>query len=290
MKFGIMFANVWTFGDPAGAIELAQAAEAAGFESLWTVEHVVIPKGYKSEYPYSPDGRMPGPDDMSMPDCLMWLAYVASATSTIRLGTGVLVLPQRNPVVLAKELATLDHMTGGRVELGIGAGWLAEEFEAIGVPFESRGARTDEHVEALRALWTQAPASYTGEHVAFHDVYSRPAPDQQSIPIVIGGHTKVAARRAGRLGDGFFPGTNDVSELLPVMREAAANAGRDADAIELTLPVEHISGQAAIDVVQNRIDQGASRVGVPSLLFAFSGEPLVDSLRRYADEVMAKFS
>src|SRR5690349_12887438 len=149
-----MFANTMSWTTGGGAVEAARSAEAAGFESLWTVEHVVYPDDYVSAYPYSTDGRMPAVPSTPIPDPLVWLAFVASATSTIRLGTGVLILPQRNPVVLAKELATLDHMTGGRVELGIGAGWLAEEFEAIGVPFESRGARTDEHVEALRALWT----------------------------------------------------------------------------------------------------------------------------------------
>ncbi len=288
MKFGIAFANVLGFGDPAGAVELAQAAEAAGFESLWTVEHVVVPKGYQSEYPYADGGRMPGPEDIPLPDCLIWLTYVAAATSTIRLATGVLVLPQRNPVILAKELATLDHLSGGRVELGVGAGWLAEEFAAIGVPFDDRGAREDEHIEALRALWTQSPASYEGKLVQFHDVYSRPAPDQGSIPIVVGGHSKAAARRAGRLGDGFWPASGDVTELLATMRAAATDAGRDPDSIEITLGVDQFSGQAALDAVKARADDGAHRIVVPSIPFAFSGEPLADALRRYADDVIAK--
>src|SRR5205823_1109354 len=169
--------------DRVGAIELAQAAEAAGFESLWTVEHVVVPAGYQSTYPYAEDGRMPGPENLPIPDPLIWLSFVAAVTETIRLGTGILILPQRNPIVVAKEIATLDHLSGGRVELGVGAGWLEEEFDAIGVPFEDRGRRLDEHIEALRALWTGDPATFDGDLVQFGAVHSNPKPDQHPIPI-----------------------------------------------------------------------------------------------------------
>jgi probable F420-dependent oxidoreductase len=288
VKFGIMFANVLGFGDPGGAIELGQAAEASGFESLWTVEHVVVPKGYQSEYPYAEGGRMPGPENMPLCDPLMWLTYVAAATTTIRLGTGVLILPQRNPVVLAKELATLDHLSGGRVILGIGSGWLEEEFDAIGVPFATRGKRTDEHIEALRALWTQSPSTYDGEMVSFRDVFSHPQPDQGSIPIVVGGHTKVAARRAGRLGDGFMPAKGELDDLLITMRATAAEAGRDADAIEITTGFDRISGDGVLDELKALRDKGVHRVGVPSIPFAFSPDGLVDSLNRFGDEIIAK--
>jgi probable F420-dependent oxidoreductase len=155
MKFGIVFANTGPFADGGAAAEMAVAAEAAGFESLWTVEHVVVPSGYDSAYPYDPSGKMPGGEDVDIPDPLIWLSWVASATSTIRLATGILIVPQRNPVVLAKELATLDHLSGGRMELGIGVGWLEEEFDAIGVPFAERGRRTDDHIAAMRALWSR---------------------------------------------------------------------------------------------------------------------------------------
>jgi alkanesulfonate monooxygenase SsuD/methylene tetrahydromethanopterin reductase-like flavin-dependent oxidoreductase (luciferase family) len=142
VRFGIMFANVGPMAHAEGAVAIAQSAEAAGFESLWTVEHTVVPAGYQSAYPYSDSGRMPGPEDSDIPDPLIWLSFVAGATSTIRLGTGILILPQRNPVTLAKEVATLDRLSKGRVELGVGVGWLAEEFEAIGVPFKERGKPT----------------------------------------------------------------------------------------------------------------------------------------------------
>ena len=163
MRFGAMFANIMSWADGPGAVEAARAAEAAGFESMWTVEHVVYPDDYKSAYPYSENGKMPAVPSTPIPDPLIWLSYIASATTTLRLATGILILPQRNPVVLAKELATLDHLSGGRVELGIGVGWLKEEFQALGIPWERHGARTDEYVGAMRALWASDSTSFEGE-------------------------------------------------------------------------------------------------------------------------------
>ncbi len=210
MKFGLRYASLGRYSNGPAAVELAQAAEAAGFDSIWTVEHVVVPQGYQSRYPYSPSGRMgSGLEDYPIPDPLIWLAYIASATRTIKLGTAILILPQRNPVVTAKAVATLDHLAGGgRVLLGIGVGWLAEEFAALGLPFDDRGPRTDEYVAAMRALWSQECATFKGRFVSFDQVFCRPRPPERSIPIVVGGDTVTAARRAGRLGDGYFPARN----------------------------------------------------------------------------------
>jgi probable F420-dependent oxidoreductase len=231
MKFGIIFANTGPFANGPAAAEMAVAAEAAGFESLWTVEHVVVPSGYESTYPYDPSGKMPGGEDFDIPDPLVWLSWVASATSTIRLATGILIVPQRNPVVLAKELATLDHLSGGRMELGIGVGWLEEEFDAIGVPFAERGRRTDDNVAAMRALWSEEKATYHGEFTSFDDCISRPRPVNGSIPVHVGGHTDIAARRAGRLGDGFFPGRGtpqDLARSMELVRATATTAATPA--------------------------------------------------------------
>ena len=142
MKFALRYCNLGPYVDPARAIELVQAGEEAGFESAWTVEHTVVPKGYRSTYPYSASGRMSKDDDLAIPDPLIWLAYVAAATSRIKLGTAILILPQHNPVITAKQVATLDHLSGGRMLLGVGVGWMKEEFDAIGAEFESRGLRT----------------------------------------------------------------------------------------------------------------------------------------------------
>jgi probable F420-dependent oxidoreductase len=227
---------------------------------------------------------MPGGERAEIPDPLIWLAYVAAATSRIRLATGILILPQRNPVTLAKELATLDVLSGGRVELGIGVGWLEEEFDALGVPFADRGPRTDDFVAALRVLWSDGDDTYHGRFCDFTNANSYPKPVQPgSIPVVVGGHTQVAARRAGRLGDGFFPGVFQADQLPPLLdtvRSSARDAGRDPDAIEIT------SGAFDYDSAARLVDLGVSRAVVPPL--AFDLEKLRSRLGRFSDEVIAK--
>ena len=174
---------------------MGRTAEAAGFESVWTVEHVVYPDDYSSTYPYDRSGRMAMTSDTPLPDPLVWLTWVAAHTERLRLATGILILPQRNPLVLAKQVATLDELSGGRMDLGIGVGWLREEFEALGVPFEGRGRRTDDHVAAMRAVWDGDHAAHEGEFVSFSGVSVNPKPVNGRVPIHVGGHTEAAARR-----------------------------------------------------------------------------------------------
>jgi len=287
MKFGLRYASLGRYADGPAAVELAQAAEAAGFESIWTVEHVVVPHAYQSRYPYAASGRMgSGLEDFPIPDPLIWLAYIASATRTIKLGTAILILPQRNPVVTAKAVATLDHLAGGgRVLLGIGVGWLAEEFAVLGVPFEDRGPRTDDYVQAMRALWSQECASYHGRFVSFDNVFCRPLPPERRIPIIVGGDTVAAARRAGRLGDGYFPARSVPDEIFDEMRRAAESAGRDPAAIEITFsaPAE----PADIEALARR---GVSRVAVP--VSSAAGLPAQlrtpEDVLRYGKDVIAR--
>jgi probable F420-dependent oxidoreductase len=288
MKFGLRYASLGRYGNGPAAVELAQAAEAAGFDSIWTVEHVVVPQAYQSRYPYSASGRMgSGLEDFPIPDPLIWLAYIASATRTIKLGTAVLILPQRNPVVTAKAVATLDHLAGGgRLLLGIGVGWLAEEFAALGLPFADRGPRTDEYVEAMRALWSQECATFKGRFVSFERVYCRPLPPERRIPIIVGGDTAAAARRAGRLGDGYFPARTPSPALLDEMRRAAEAAGRDPKSIEIT-----VAAPADPSEIEALARQGISRVGVP--VSAAAGLPAQvrtpEDVLRYGREVIAHF-
>ena len=284
MEFGIIFANTGTYTEAEGARVIASAAEEAGLDSLWTVEHVVVPSGYESPYPYSKSGKMPGPEESPIPDPLIWLTYVAAVTTRLKLGTGILILPQRNPVVTAKEVATLDRLSGGRVLLGVGVGWLEEEFDALGVPFEGRGARLDEYVAALRALWTEDKATFQGDFVSFTDCILRPQPVDGTVPIHIGGHTQRAARRAGELGDGFFPGVGDPAKLeglLATMRSSAETAGRDPDAIEVTA-----GGVLDPDGVKRFADLGVHRVVIPPL--AYDEEGLRRQLGTFAEDVIAK--
>lgn len=284
-----MFANVATYTQPEGAKAIGQAAEAAGFESLWTVEHVVVPEGYESTYPYDASGRMPGPESSEIPDPLIWLSFVAAHTTTIRLATGILILPQRNPFIVAKEIASLDRLSGGRVRLGVGVGWLEEEFNVLGVPFRERGRRTDEYIAVLRALWTQGPASYDGEFFSFTDCWSRPAPDQGSVPIVIGGHSEAAARRAGRLGDGFFPGRGedeDFPHLIQVMRQTAEDNDRDPDAIQVTTGTGKIFGSDPVGAVQELAELGVTRLVIPPL--SFDPTTIGEVLGQFGENVIAK--
>ncbi|MDP6377556.1 MAG: LLM class F420-dependent oxidoreductase [Pseudomonadales bacterium] len=259
MKFGLRYCNTGRYVQPEKAVELLQAAEDAGFESAWTVEHTIVPAGYVSRYPYSEDGKMAdGRVDFPIPDPLIWLAYVAAQTSTIKLGTAILILPQHNPVTVAKQIASLDVMSNARVLLGVGVGWLREEFEVLNSDFESRGARTDEYIRAMRHLWRDDAPTFDGEYVRFSEAYCRPQPVNGTVPVIIGGHAPAAARRAGRLGDGFFPARDLSEELVALMRQTAVDAGRDPEAIEITTgsPVD-------MDDLAGMASRGISRVVVP---------------------------
>ena len=253
MKFGLRYCNTGAYVDPAKAVALAEAAEQAGFESMWTVEHTVVPGGYGSTYPYAAGGKMAGGNDaVPLPDPLIWMAYVAAATKRVKLATGIMILPQHNPVVVAKQVATLDHLSGGRILLGIGVGWLKEEFDALGVPFEDRGRRSDEYMKALRELWGAEKPSFEGDFVRFKDAYCRPQPVNGHVPLIVGGHSVAAAKRAGKLGDGFFPARGAPQDLFDIARNAAREAGRDPDQLEFTVSLpdnlEDIPALAAMGV------------------------------------------
>lgn len=289
VKFGIAFANSGPLAEGPTAAACARAIEAAGFDSIWTVEHVLVPVDYASTYPYARSGRMPGGETVDIPDPLVWLAYVAAATEALLLGTGILILPQRNPAVVAKEVATLDKLSGGRVRLGIGVGWLEEEFDALGVPFAGRGKRTDAYVAAMRALWT-------GERVDLDDGYHRwtgaislPTPPSGSVPIVVGGHSEAAARRAGRIGDGFFPGKGSpeqLAHLFTVMRQAATDAGRDPDAIEITAGTAAIGGDDPLGAVAEMEALGVHRLVIPPLAFDAASAP--EAYGAFGERIIAK--
>jgi probable F420-dependent oxidoreductase len=289
MDFGIVFANTGPHATPDGARAIAQGAEAAGFESLWTVEHVIIPNGYQSEYPYDPSGKIQGGDTTDIPDPLIWLSFVAACTTTLNLGTGILILPQRNPLVLAKECASLDKLSNGRLRLGIGVGWLEEEFDALGLPFADRGRRTDEYVHVLRTLWDETLATYHGEFVNFEGAISQPKPANGRIPVIIGGHTKIAARRAGRLGDGFFPGKGsnaELRELIAVMRASAEEHGRDPDAIEITTGGAAAFAPDPVEALGELTEMGVRRVVIPPL--SFNPTKIADKLAEFGDNVIAR--
>lgn len=284
MDFGILFANSGPLAQPDLALTMARSAEDVGFTSLWTVEHVTVPKDYQSTYPYGRSGRMPGGEESAIPDPLIWMAFVAAATTRIKLATGILILPQRQPLVVAKEIATLDVLAKGRTIIGVGAGWLEEEFRALGVPFEDRGARLDDYIVALRTIWRDPVASHGGRFAPFENCITLPKPPRGEVPIVIGGHTNRAARRAGALGNGFFPGRGtpeELSALIDIVHRSARDAGRDPSQIEL------ITGHSRdLDTVKRMRDLGFTHFVIPPP--NYDPAKLRDGLARYADEVISR--
>jgi probable F420-dependent oxidoreductase len=269
--------------DPSWMRALAQHADEVGFESLLAVEHVAVPLGYESRYPYSETGRMPLPDDCELPDPLDLLAWLAGQTSRLRLGTGILVLPEHHPLQLAKRCATIDRLSGGRLFLGVGVGWMREEVEALGIDPDERGSRTDEGIDALRATWRDDEVSFDGEHFRFGPVRSHPKPAQPTIPILVGGHSRAAARRAGERGDGFFPlglAGDALTERWRQVGEHAEAAGRDPAAIGLT-----VGGLLGDDTaITDAVDRGAERV----VLSTRTAD--LDELRHLMDTAVARAS
>lgn len=209
--------------------EFAIACEEVGFDALYVPEHVVFFTQYESQYPYSKDGTPSFPPETGHYDPLFCCAVAAMVTTRLRLVTSVLILPQRPALLTAKEVMTLDHISAGRFDLGVGIGWSAEEFAALGVDWARRGRRGDEYIEAIRAAWGSSPAEYAGEFVSFEHAVLRPAPVKGTVPIIVGGDSPAAMRRAARLGDGWYGWWAGV-ELEPHiadMRAALAAAGRE---------------------------------------------------------------
>lgn len=238
MQIGIHAAQLGRHVDAASVRDFATACEAAGVHSLWVSDHVCWPADIASKYPYTDDGSFPASHDMGWLDPLGTLLFVAGCTSRIRLGTTVLILPYRLPVITAKQLATLDVVSGGRLILGVGVGWMAEEAEVLGMPWDQRGRRADEQLEIFRRLFTEPQPSFDGEFYRFPAVGFEPKPVQQPLPVWVGGATPAAFRRVARYGHGFqaaFQPLDVVREEWAQVRAACEAAGRDPDEITLSL-------------------------------------------------------
>lgn len=240
MKFAVFapLANGLT-ADPQWMTLFARHLEECGFESIVVAEHTVMVTRYASVYPYDASGRVDIPPECPVPDPLDLLAFLAGRTERLGLATGVLVLPNHHPVALAKRAATVDALSGGRLRLCVGVGWLKEEVEACGAEFASRGRRADEQIEVMRMLWDGSAdgVSHRGEFFAFDDAVCLPKPCAH-LPVHIGGHSRAAALRAGRYGDGFQPlgvGGDRLAELIAIMRDEATRVGRDAAMLEVSL-------------------------------------------------------
>ena len=288
MKFGIVPINLREFTDPEMLIPFVQRAEALGYESVWTAEHVIIPKQYDSVYPYNPDGKLPFKPDAPIIDPLVALTFIAAATKKIRLGTGVNILPQMNPLYLAKWVSSIDHLSQGRLMLGLGIGWLREEFAAIGVPFERRGKRSNEYLEALKAVWTGEEVNYQGEFINWQGFSMRPKPAQPGgVPLVIGGISQPAIRRTVKYGDGWYvigKDPNDYRTHMQALAEECERQGRDISELEITAYWDYYTeGLESLGVYE---ELGVHRVLVN--MHALRAGDVTVAMERFAEQVIAK--
>ena len=269
---------------PADMAGVARSAETLGFESVWVAEHLVFPSHIRSRYPYTADGVPPINPATPLLDPLMVLMQIAAGTSRIRLGTNIYILPLRHPLATARMAMTLDVLSGGRLSFGVGAGWLEEEFEAAGIDFATRGARTRECTRALRALWTEPEVTFHGRYYSFGPVKFEPKPVQKPHPpILFGGETVAALRRAAALGDGWY-GVGHTPETVVAqihkLRQLLADSGREPLEFEITLSHK---GPLTRDDVRRYEEVGVDRV--VSLPWS-RGREAEEGLKRLAEAVL----
>jgi probable F420-dependent oxidoreductase len=285
MKIGIIPVNVGV-KSVEQMVGLAQLAESLNYESLWTFEHVMVPINYDSKYPYNANGKMGGEPDVNFVDPLIALSAIAASTKKIRLGTGVNIVSQANPLLLAKQAASLDFVSNGRFMLGAGIGWLQEEFKAMNVPFERRGARFDDYMVALRKVWAGDVVEHQSDFINWSGFQSYPVPIQKpGVPVIIGGAKGKIFERIARHGDGWFAPTTNAASLAPMLEKLKATCdelGRDYGSIEITSMWDNTGGMQAIEAFA---DIGVSRLLVP--LFAMREGP-VEGMGKLAEEIIAK--
>ena len=281
MRVDLWIPTASPFATPELLATIGREAEERGFSCLWVGEHVVLFEEYASSYPYADDGRIPAPPGTGLLEPFGTLSFLAAHTSTVRLGTAMVLLPQRNPVYTAKEVATLDWLSGGRVDLGIGVGWLEEEFRAVNVPWPQRGRRTDEYLEVLATLWTDDTSQFEGEFYSLPPCQMHPKPVQAPLPIHVGGESDAALRRAARAAHGwhtFNRTPEDLAAPLARLEELLTAEGRTR--ADLTVTVCPYFRPLDADVAGRYADAGADAVSALVI-------PLdEDSLRSQLDDLV----
>lgn len=285
MKVGIIPVNVG-YTAVEQVVAVARAAEKAGFESAWTFEHVMVPAHYDSRYPYSASGKMGIAPEVNFIDPLIALATIAAHTRTLRLGTGVNILPQSNPLLLAKQAASLDLVSGGRFMLGVGIGWLEEEFRAMGVPFEHRGARFDDYIAGMQKIWSGELVEHRSAHLDWSGFKSYPLPVQKPFPVIIGGSKGKVWQRIAKYGTGWYApceSAEDLTAMLPQLRGACDEVGRDFAGIEITAMWRPELG---IDRIRALRDAGAHRV--VARMIPDPRKNLLEEIARVGEEVIAR--
>ncbi len=278
MKIGLFAIGIGASANPDLILSAAEAAERTGFGTIWAPEHVVLFNHHDSKYPYSDSGKFPLPADADWLDPFIALSFAAAVTKNVRLATGICLVPEHNPVVLAKVIASLDKLSRGRFALGVGIGWQAEEFAAIGVPFEKRAQRTREYIDAMRKLWSDGVASHHGEFVNFDNAGSFPKPPQGAkLPIIFGGESNPALRRVADYGTGWF-GFNldpaEAKERVAKLEQLLEERGRKLSEIDLI--VAPYTKKITPDDLKRYRDLGISEV---PLMMNFEDDPSIASAR-----------
>ena len=284
MKFALIPVNVGV-SSVEQMIGMAQAAENAGVESVWTFEHVIVPNDYSSKYPYSPNGKMGTTPETNFVDPLIALTAVAMNTTKLRLGTGVNILSQSNPLFMAKQAASLDMVSNGRFMLGVGIGWLQEEFLAMGTPFEKRGARFDDYLTAMKKAWSGDTVEHQSEFLNWTGFKSYPVP--KALDVHIGGSKGKAFERVAKFGQGWFSPTMTPDQIKPdlaKLKDACAAEGRDVSEIEVSSM--WMLNDDAFDNIKRFEDLGVSRLICP--LFGLGTKNPMDGIAKIGDQVISK--
>lgn len=294
MKFALFGVGSGSTVLPEPLTQVAQKAEALGYESVWIPEHLAVPVTMQTPYPYSADGKFPGGPGAGLHDPFVALAFVAASTERIKLGTGVFVLPLRNPLAVAKAAASLDVLSKGRFLFGVGIGWLEEEFSAVGMSFKDRAARTREWIAMLKVLWTEKTPQFSGRFHHFPSLGFNPKPVQKPHPpIIFGGESRPALKRAAELGDGWYGVYHTPESVIPklaLLKDFATQAGRDFSQLEVSVGVE-AGLPLNVDTVKRFAEAGVHRLMVFAPGFMprsrFKTE-LFPQMERFANEVIAK--
>lgn len=286
MKIGLFAVGTPKMAGGALLRTVAMNAERLGVATLWVPEHVVLLDKYSSKYPYSQDGALPAPTNAPIFDPFISLTAMAAVTSKIRLATGICLVPEHNPLVLAKVVATLDFLSGGRALLGVGIGWLEEEFQAIGIPWEKRAQRTRECIEAMRKLWGEEPCSYSGEFVSFEGVRSNPKPiSGPKLPVWFGGESGPALRRVAEYGNGwcgFNLTPDEATAKIRRIEELLKASGRKRSDVELA--VSPYTKPSTVDDLKRYRDAGVDEVVLIKLRPPRGEKEVVEDLEQIARE------
>lgn len=288
MDFGAHIFGVGQLAEPETLAQLARRAEELGYHSVFLADHIIVPRHLASPYPYSRDGRFPYDPDLDWLDPMVALGYLAAHTTTIRLGTSITVLPMRHPIVTAKQIASADHLSRGRVIFGAGVGWMKEEFALLGASFHDRGRRMDEYLRLMKVLWTEEHPRFAGAYFQVEDCGFAPKPTQKPhVPIWVGGESPAAMRRAARLGDGWHSAATSLADLpgkLRLLREALAGAGRkEAGFVISVSPTDRLTP----DVVRECARQGVRHLLAP--VFSLDRDKVLRRLEHIATQVIAPY-